>query len=180
MKDTSATRGVFAIISPSPTTLLLSEYRDREHWNLPGGGVRDGESDQEALYREVLDETGLHTRVLHQIGPPHTAKNDVAALYQCEITGGTLIPTEESRQHLFADFCSMQKLPIISNRMGRMIVDGYSVLRNPIFSGDESAILQENIWTLSYENSLNIRVHDGYLFQKKSSQNIIIWDRIEA
>lgn len=41
--------------------LLVKQYvDDNRQWSLPGGRVERGESIQEALIREMLEETGLH------------------------------------------------------------------------------------------------------------------------
>lgn len=37
-------------------------------WSVPGGRVEQGETDQDAVRREVLEETGLHVRVGVRVG----------------------------------------------------------------------------------------------------------------
>ncbi|MDR6227472.1 NUDIX hydrolase [Desmospora profundinema] len=42
--------------------------RDSHGWDFPGGGLEPSEPLMDALYREVLEETGLHMKV---IGPAY-------------------------------------------------------------------------------------------------------------
>jgi len=43
--------------------ILLNEFGDGLYYNLPGGGVEEGESIKEAVIREVIEETGLLVEV---------------------------------------------------------------------------------------------------------------------
>ena len=37
-------------------------------WSIPGGRVEIGESDEQAVVRELHEETGLRGRILHEVG----------------------------------------------------------------------------------------------------------------
>jgi ADP-ribose pyrophosphatase YjhB (NUDIX family) len=54
--------GVFALIHDGER-VLLARRRDSGWWNLPGGGMERGETVDEALRREVAEETGLEVAV---------------------------------------------------------------------------------------------------------------------
>jgi len=50
---------VYAVIRDSRGRILVMKRRDPKVWEFPGGGVEWGESPEEAVRREVLEETGL-------------------------------------------------------------------------------------------------------------------------
>ncbi|NVM57464.1 MAG: NUDIX hydrolase [Desulfobacterales bacterium] len=61
---------VDAIVVDGERFLLLKRNNPpvKGEWWLPRGRVRKGESLEEAVKREVLEETGLRVRVLRQVG----------------------------------------------------------------------------------------------------------------
>lgn len=78
--------------------VLLSVRADLRGWELPGGNVEPGESEEECLRREVLEETGFAVVVERHVGDyvrsgllPH-----VARVYRCRVAGGSLRPSHET------------------------------------------------------------------------------------
>jgi ADP-ribose pyrophosphatase YjhB (NUDIX family) len=63
-------------------------------WSLPGGRVEPGESDAEAIRREVAEETGLQVAVGVWVGsvvlPGPTGFSYDVRDYACAVTGGRL------------------------------------------------------------------------------------------
>src|SRR5215470_4743659 len=89
--------GVFALIFDDREHVLLSLRRDIDWWNLPGGGMEAGETVDEALRREVREETGLEVEVGQQVGVySKPQKQEVVLTFRCRISGGDLHPTEET------------------------------------------------------------------------------------
>jgi 8-oxo-dGTP diphosphatase len=78
--------------------ILLSIRSDLQGWELPGGTLEQGERFEEALLREVREETGLEVEVVRHTGDyvrtgfrPHTAH-----VYRCRPVAGTLQMSSES------------------------------------------------------------------------------------
>jgi 8-oxo-dGTP pyrophosphatase MutT (NUDIX family) len=68
-KNTSLLVGCAAVIwEGQREKILLTRRSDNGQWCLPGGALEPGESASEAAEREVLEETGLRTRVSRLIG----------------------------------------------------------------------------------------------------------------
>ena len=91
--------GVFALIFDDEGRILLGHRRDVDWWNLPGGGMEAGETVDEALCREVREETGLDVAVGQLVGIySKPQKQEVVLAFRCHVIGGTLQPTEETRE----------------------------------------------------------------------------------
>ena len=59
-------------------------------WEFPGGRVRSGETDQEALSRAVLDRLGVSADVgacLEESGHSYASRHITLAVYQCTLRG---------------------------------------------------------------------------------------------
>lgn len=79
--------------------VLLAHRRDIDWWNLPGGGMEAGETVDEALRREVHEETGLVVEIERLIGVySKPQKQEVVLTFRCHETGGKLKKTTESRE----------------------------------------------------------------------------------
>lgn len=78
--------------------ILLAKHHDLTidaiYWCLPGGGVEAGESPEQAVVRELKEETNLDVRVIRRIGemrlPGVTQGYAAGITFLAEITGGEL------------------------------------------------------------------------------------------
>ncbi|WP_270181063.1 NUDIX hydrolase N-terminal domain-containing protein [Alkalihalobacillus sp. CinArs1] len=95
--------GVNGIVFSSDKKILLERRADDGTWGIIGGWCDAGESPEESLKREFLEETGLNvkvqdlvsifTRKPEDFGQPHTSYHP---LFICEIQDGNLRTSIES------------------------------------------------------------------------------------
>jgi 8-oxo-dGTP diphosphatase len=86
------------IFSKDLKEVLLVKRHDAPVWVLPGGGIDPGESAEEAVIREVLEETGLKTKIVRKVARylPANSISAETSSFECSIEGGTLTPSSES------------------------------------------------------------------------------------
>lgn len=107
--------GVGALIIDNDRILLVERGHEpmKGYWSLPGGAVETGERLEEALRREVREETGLEVDVLHlmevleriTIGADDLAEYHYILIdYICLPTGGVLQASDDaSRAQWFTE-----------------------------------------------------------------------------
>jgi 8-oxo-dGTP diphosphatase len=79
-------------------TILLSRRSDLRGWELPGGNLESGETLEQALLREVREETGIAVAVDGRVGVYHRSGflPHRATLFRCRAIGGELATSEET------------------------------------------------------------------------------------
>ena len=90
--------GVAAVIRDGRGRLLLQEKSSGEGWSLPAGAIEPGETPEQAVRREVLEETALavvSTRLVGVFGgegfryvyPNGDSVEYTVVLYRCSVIG---------------------------------------------------------------------------------------------
>lgn len=101
--------GIFGIIFDDQKRVLLCHRRDYDLWNLPGGGLEDGEAPWEGVKREILEETGLIVEVVRLVGVySKTDKNEISFAFECRIISGQITLNDEADK---IEYFSVDNLP---------------------------------------------------------------------
>lgn len=98
------------IFSPCRSEVLLVFRRDVPVWVLPGGAIEPNEPPEDAIVREIVEETGFHVKI-ERLAGAYTPINRLARatyLYECSVISGKLSSSPET---LAARFFSLDQLP---------------------------------------------------------------------
>jgi 8-oxo-dGTP diphosphatase len=85
-------------------------------WSIPGGRIEPGETDADALVREMFEETGLAVEVGPLIGSVRRPGLDGAVIdirdYGATVTGGTLRPGDDAADARWVEAADLDSLEI--------------------------------------------------------------------
>lgn len=113
------------------TLLLIRQYRyvaQRATWEMPTGGVRPGESLEEAAQRELGEEIGHRAGRLIPLGSYHTSKSvmdETAHLFLAEELAGVTLPRDET------EFITVRAFPfpeVLQMVLAGEIVDSMTII----------------------------------------------------
>ncbi len=83
-------KNVRGIVKKDGSVLLIHRFKNGdEYWVVPGGGVEEGETLEEALYREMKEETNLDVKSFTCLKSIET-ENGEQYIYQCEMSDGEI------------------------------------------------------------------------------------------
>src|SRR5436309_1780189 len=176
--------GVAAIILDRDRILMVERGQPplQGYWSLPGGALETGETLEEGLRREILEETGLeiHSRGVVQIferimrdaaGRPEY--HYVIVDYLCRVTGATLDPKELLDLFHFLDVAADVRsiLNAVAERFPRMGARGRAIGEfRPLLKDLEGKILPDG--SIADHASVALaRIRRDIERQKKSIQS---------
>jgi len=110
---------VGAVIKDAAGRLLLIK-RGHEPgaglWSLPGGRIEPGESDEQAVAREIREETGLEVTCGGLVGAVELPGLDGAVIdvrdYLADVTGGELAAGDDAADVCWVTAAELARLPL--------------------------------------------------------------------
>ncbi len=96
---------------PHGRLLLIRRRNDpgSGQWSLPGGRVEPGETDKEAVVRELSEETGLDVIPGTLVGSVRRGRYEIFD-YACEVEGGNLTAGDDASDVRWSDAADLAAL----------------------------------------------------------------------
>lgn len=79
-----------AVVLHDNQLLVMYRKNDQEYYTFPGGGIEDGETNEQATIREIKEETSVDIEVGELLYELHHDNGDVHYYFLCKYLGGEL------------------------------------------------------------------------------------------
>lgn len=124
------------VFSPDKKKLLILERRDVPVWVLPGGGIDENETSEEAIIRETFEETGLHVSIVKKIGEyyPINCLTAPTHVFECKEESGHLSIGDETNNLGFYPIDNLPKNFFFLHRhwLQDALLNSHKILKKPI------------------------------------------------
>lgn len=130
-------KSVFGVIfSADRSKVLITKRRDVPIWVLPGGGIDDEETPEDALGREIKEETGLNVVISRKVAEyfPLNSLSKYTYFFECKVVGGELGCSDETCDvGFFAhDALPYPFLPIYIDWISDALSNSPEVIKKPV------------------------------------------------
>ncbi|WP_228547107.1 NUDIX hydrolase [Candidatus Neptunochlamydia vexilliferae] len=129
------------VFSKDRKEVLLIKRRDVPVWVLPGGGIDPGESPEEAVVREMEEETGCSAKIIRKVAEytPICRLARFTHFFECKMMGSPKA-TDETQG---AAFFPLDALPEMPPPYAEWIADA---------AGNSSDMVRKKIKSVTYGN----------------------------
>ena len=152
MKNSSVNAVIF---SKDQKEILIIKRRDVPIWVIPGGIIEKGESPEEAVVREVAEETGCVVAISRKSGvyQPVNRLTVTTHVFVCEVLSGTPKTGNETRD---IGFFSLDSLPKSFFHVHKELVDDALENTNVVIEKSLTQVTYFNLFKYFLQHPLRV------------------------